>query len=91
MARLRCIENGVSMARSANTGISTLVDQYGTVRGRTRMFDRTVQAGRLPTRRIPTLYRLWGDWVVWLSMAACVAALAAGLARGRFPRTNTTP
>ncbi len=76
MARVRCIENGVSMVRCANTGVSELVDQYGLVRCRTGMFERVVQTGTVPLARVPTLYAMLGDWVVWLSLVACAAGAA---------------
>jgi apolipoprotein N-acyltransferase len=76
MSRLRCIEGGVSMVRSANTGISMLVDQYGRVLGRTPLWVRTVLTGDVPLKRVPTLYGRMGDWVVWLSLLLVVAGAA---------------
>jgi apolipoprotein N-acyltransferase len=77
MVRMRAIENGVPLARAANTGISMLVDQYGRIVGRTQLYARTFLSGELRVYRVPTLYTRLGDWPVLLS--ACIVLLAAGL------------
>lgn len=48
MAVLRAIENRRSLARSANTGISCLIDPAGTVLAATPIFEAKVTNGRLP-------------------------------------------
>ena len=80
MARLRCIENGVALARAANSGISMLVDPYGRIIAETELYKRTCLFGELPPQRIRTLYTRFGDWPVWASalciaMAVCMAAV----------------
>jgi apolipoprotein N-acyltransferase len=87
MARLRCIENGVSLARSANSGISMFVDQYGRVLGRTRLYDRTSLAKTISVARIPTMYSRIGDWPVLFS--CLVLAISLGwLAYGTKARSS---
>lgn len=81
MSRLRCIENGVSMARCANTGISMFVDQYGRVLSRTGMFERTVLCDSVSLARVGTIYGRLGDWVVWLSALITGLAMAIRLAQ----------
>jgi apolipoprotein N-acyltransferase len=65
MARLRSIESGLPMARSANTGISAVIDGKGRILGRIKLY----QAGRLetplPPALTPTLYDRYGDWFFW--------------------------
>jgi apolipoprotein N-acyltransferase len=80
MARMRCIENGVSMARCANSGVSMLCDQYGRVLARTALYTRTVLSGAVPVGRTPTLYGRLGDWPVGASLALLVLAAAGKLA-----------
>jgi apolipoprotein N-acyltransferase len=68
MARMRSIENGVPLARAANTGITMLVDQFGRVKGKTNLYTRTFLEGNLRIARIPTLYTTLGDWPVLVSV-----------------------
>ena len=72
----RCIENRVGMVRSANTGISGVIDPYGIVRVRTGTFvpERRVVAVELG--REPTFYRRYGDWI--LVVAGVALALLTG-------------
>jgi apolipoprotein N-acyltransferase len=67
-ARLRAIETGTWVARSANTGISALIDPAGTLL-ETRGYDQLATIRRsvpvLPATT--TIYVRWGDWVsVWV-------------------------
>lgn len=64
MARFRTIENGISLVRCANSGISTFVDQYGRVIGQTGLYTRSLLVGDVPTNRVPTVYSCLGNWVV---------------------------
>jgi len=75
LAILRTVENGVPMIRSANNGISFIVDPYGRVLKRTPLFVQTILAGPVPRPLTPTLYRRFGDWF----MAACMLGLLVGL------------
>jgi apolipoprotein N-acyltransferase len=72
MSRQRCIENGISLARCANSGISMLVDQYGRILSKTRLNERTSLSGAIPLTRVQTLYSRWGDWPVILSWSLAV-------------------
>ena len=79
MSRQRCIENGISLARCANAGISMLVDQYGRILCKTRLNERTQLSGNISLSRVATVYSRWGDWPVILSwgLVAFMAALMA--------------
>jgi apolipoprotein N-acyltransferase len=79
MARMRCVENGISMARCANSGISMLCDQYGRVRGRTGLYERTVLTGSLPLEVVPTLYTRFGDWPLFAALLVVVEAVLYAL------------
>jgi apolipoprotein N-acyltransferase len=77
MASMRAIEQGRYLARSANTGISGIVDPYGRVVTRSAIFEQIGLVGdaRILTRR--TIYAAYGDVVVWASMLLTGMALVA--------------
>ncbi|UCG43992.1 MAG: apolipoprotein N-acyltransferase [candidate division WOR-3 bacterium] len=76
LAVMRTVETGVPMVRSANNGISFIVDPFGRVLGKTRLFEQTVLEGDVPGPRKPTPYVRWGDWFVVLSCVGIVAGFA---------------
>ncbi|MFQ6102844.1 MAG: apolipoprotein N-acyltransferase [Candidatus Glassbacteria bacterium] len=70
---LRAIENRVSIARAANTGVTLTVDPLGRIGKFTRIFVRTTLSDRLPVSlREKTIYTELGDfitipcWIVFL-------------------------
>ncbi|MEO8558717.1 MAG: apolipoprotein N-acyltransferase [Rhodospirillales bacterium] len=80
-ARLRAIEEGLPLVRSANTGISAVIDAYGHVRAQLGLEKRGVIDEALPAALSPTPYSQFGDWIVFaLVMTSICIALA------RFPR-----
>ena len=50
------------MMRSANTGISAVIDAYGRVLASLDMEQQGVIDYALPPARAATLYSRWGDW-----------------------------
>jgi len=75
-ASLRAVEHGRYLVRAANTGITGIVDPYGRVIARTRLFETDVVTGdvRWSTRR--TLYATMGDLIAWISLALMVLLYA---------------
>jgi apolipoprotein N-acyltransferase len=61
MAILRSVENGVVLLRSANTGISMIVDQYGRVKAEKPLFVEETIVAAVPIDPIRTPYRKIGD------------------------------
>lgn len=61
-ARLRSIEEGLPMARSANTGISALFDAKGRLHGRIKLYTQGRIDAPLPRPLAPTLYTHIGDF-----------------------------
>ncbi|UCG31362.1 MAG: apolipoprotein N-acyltransferase [candidate division WOR-3 bacterium] len=61
MAILRSVENGVVLLRSANTGISMIVDQYGRVMTEKSLFVQETIVGAIYIDPVDTLYRKIGD------------------------------
>jgi apolipoprotein N-acyltransferase len=89
MSQQRCIENGISLARCANSGISMLVDQYGRIIAKTRLGVRTILSGDIPLARVPTLYTALGDWPVGVSACIAVVQLCIVIFR-RYVRKKET-
>jgi apolipoprotein N-acyltransferase len=84
-ASLRAIEQGRYLARSANTGISGIVDPYGRVTMRSGLFERTALVGRARFLTGRTVYARIGDVAALLSMLLTLAALAATWTTGPRP------
>lgn len=66
--RFRAIEEGLPLVRSANTGISGIVDSYGRIIGHLELGQRGVLDGPLPVALAPTLYARAGDALFWFMM-----------------------
>lgn len=84
MARMRCIENGVGMARCAITGVSMFVDPSGRVSGKTGLGERTILYGSVPLRSATTLYARYGDWFVVLCAVLSIFFIPTGVLRQFF-------
>jgi apolipoprotein N-acyltransferase len=83
-ASMRAIEEGRYLVRSANTGISGIVDPYGRVLERTAIFQPAVLVGDARFLRESTFYARHGDVLPYASVAATVVLLVfAGRRRGR--------
>jgi apolipoprotein N-acyltransferase len=70
-ARLRAIENRRSIVRSANTGISCLINQRGDISHATSWWTATAFSGTIRANKSRTFFSLTGDIIglsaVWLS------------------------
>ena len=66
-ASMRAIEEGRYLVRSANTGISGIVDPYGRVIVRSRIFEPAVLLGDARFLRGSTFYTRHGDIVAYAS------------------------
>lgn len=69
MARLRAVEAGLPMARSANTGVSALFDAKGRLLARVDLYEAGMIDAPLPPPLSPTLYQRVGDWLFWAMTA----------------------
>lgn len=65
MARLRATEAGLPMARSANTGISAVIDAKGRILSRVKLYEAGRIEAALPPALPRTLYDRVGDWLFW--------------------------
>jgi apolipoprotein N-acyltransferase len=68
MAILRTVECGVPLVRSANTGISMVVDQYGRVLRKTGLFEEDIITYSIPYYSIRTFYLIIGNLFWMLSL-----------------------
>jgi apolipoprotein N-acyltransferase len=84
-ASMRAIEQGRYLARSANTGISGIVDPYGRVVQQSRIFERTVMVGEVRMLDDKTVYGTIGDLAAYICAALTAVALFAA-ARTRTVR-----
>ena len=75
-ASMRAIEEGRYLVRSANTGISGIVDPYGRVIARTTVFERAVVVGDARFLTTSTFYARHGDLLAYASVLATAALLA---------------
>src|SRR6185295_10974578 len=78
MAMMRAIEEGRYLVRSANTGISGIVDPYGRVIARSAIFQPAVIVGEARFLRMSTFYARHGDVLAYASVVATVALLVVG-------------
>ncbi|HDQ45006.1 MAG TPA: apolipoprotein N-acyltransferase [bacterium] len=78
IARLRAIENRIWIARSANTGISEIIDPFGRVLSRTRLNEATVLTGHVGLLQERTLFTRFGQWIPVLVLTGCGLILCLG-------------
>lgn len=83
MATMRAIEQGRYLVRSANTGISGIIDPYGRVLIKTDLFETVAVVGEARFVQAKTVYATIGDLAVFVSAAIVVAALLLAFIEGR--------
>jgi apolipoprotein N-acyltransferase len=80
-ASMRAIEEGRYLVRSANTGVSGIVDPYGHVLARTDIFHPAVAVGDVRLLRATTIYTRVGDVFAYASVILTAALLLLGRSR----------
>jgi apolipoprotein N-acyltransferase len=69
MATFRAVENRVSIARAANTGISAFIDAKGEIRKRSDIFVREALVDHINPKIEGTFYTQYGDVFALVSSA----------------------
>ena len=82
MAVMRAIENRRSLARSANSGVSMLVDPFGRVVSRTEIFEEGFLVESMQVRSEKTFYTRYGDVFPWGASLAGGVMLLMGVSGG---------
>jgi apolipoprotein N-acyltransferase len=80
--RVRAVEEGLPIVRSANNGVSAVIDGYGRVLTMLRLNARGVIDSPVPGVLPAPLYARLGDWT-FVAMVLALAAAATFLARNR--------
>ena len=86
-ARLRAIEEGLPLVRSASTGISAIVDAYGRVRQALPVGAESVIDGPLPGALAPPPFARYGNTI---PLALLAAALIISLLLRGLPQRNVS-
>ena len=81
-ARLRAIEEGLPMARAANTGVSAVIDPVGRIVARLGLGAEGVLDTILPAAITPTVYARVGDMPAALLVAIAIVLVIRRRARG---------
>ena len=66
LGRLRAIENRRAIVRSANTGVSCLIDQRGDISHRTLYGQDAAFNGTVRLNTDLTFYTRHGNWILWI-------------------------
>jgi len=81
MARLRAIENGISLLRPANGGVSIATDPYGRILSQV---DNYICKGApltaaMPIGPVPTIYSALGDYFNWLGLILSLSCVTLSI------------
>ena len=93
MASYRAIENGVTLVRQADNGLSIVVDPYGRATASMDHFNNTerVMVAKAPIQSAFAVYPYIGDLFAWLAVAGLVGLIVVGIVqRRREKRAATT-
>ena len=74
IARVRAIEEGLPIARAANSGISAVIDAYGRVRARLDLGLRGIVDADLPVALGPTPFSRYGSFILLTLIIVCSGA-----------------
>ena len=67
IAVMRAVESRRAIARSANTGISEIIDPYGRIKKSLAFNERGIISGEIPLMTEKTFYVKHGDYLGWIT------------------------
>jgi apolipoprotein N-acyltransferase len=82
--RVRAIEQGLPLARAANTGISAMIDPFGRVAASLPLNDKGYVDALLPGPLPPTLYVRFGDSLALIAIVTIFVLTASIFYRGIY-------
>ncbi len=83
MTVFRAIENRVSIARAANTGISAIIEPTGEIISKTELFKRTVLTGTVQLVDFNSFYSRYGDLFTYFCFLLLFLLFISSLFRRR--------
>jgi apolipoprotein N-acyltransferase len=88
VARLRSVENRRVLVRSANGGVSAVIDPWGRILQRLPLFVRTTAVVEVPLYAVNglTVYTRFGDWFPRLLIGLLLVALVWDVKKARSAR-----
>ena len=84
MTVFRAVENRVPLVRAANTGISSVIDSKGHIRGMTPLFEEATLSAEVRQGSGSTFYNRHGDLFALLTLGAGILLGVAGLKKKQF-------
>ncbi|MBJ6802650.1 apolipoprotein N-acyltransferase [Geomonas propionica] len=82
MTVFRAVENRVPLVRAANTGISSVIDSKGHIRGMTQLFQEATLSGEVRPGTGRTFYNRFGDLFALICLAGSIG-MGIACYRGR--------
>jgi apolipoprotein N-acyltransferase len=82
-AVLRAVENRVYFARSANTGISSIIGPTGRIKHQTPIYEKAAFTGVVKPSPIKTFYSAYGDVFAYLATIPLIAIIVIPYYRKR--------
>lgn len=79
IARVRAIEEGLPIARAANTGVSAIIDPLGRILSELGVGRMGVVDGQLPLALSPTIYARFGDAGFFILLFVCAVVVYIGI------------
>ena len=82
--KLRAIETRLPIIRSANSGISAVIDTFGEVTEQIPYLERGAMSSTITPQKQITFYVLYGDYIARLSLFISILLLLLAIARKKL-------
>lgn len=86
MTVFRAVENRVPLVRSANTGVTAVIDSRGHIRGMTELFREALLTGTVKLGSERSFYTARGDLFAWFCLLSSLAVLFFALLHAKRNR-----